>query len=216
MYNYAPRLSLSYADLSGVIAAFAETCDSIVVYEHEADAQVKKTHIHLLILGSKVKDEALRRLAQKKRSDIRMSGNSFWKWAIKEEHKPKFESDPLTMITYMSKGHLAYKYCKNISPDIIDSYRTKWVSHVDSATVPALKYDEYEALKSDLCKESHYWMMTLDRIRTWTMAWYWKRDGRLPNAGQYKRNAASLYLVAQSYNNGHLGNAFEELKNLWY
>ena len=26
------------------------------------------------------------------------------------------------------------------------------------------------------------------------MRWYWKRDGRLPNAPSYKRNAASAYL----------------------
>jgi len=213
--NYAPRLSLSYDDLSGVVAAFAKVCDELIVYEHEADEKVKKTHIHLLIIRSQVKDEALRRLAQKTRSDIRMSGNEFWKWAVKEEHKSSLCSDPYSFITYMSKGKLAPKYVKNISGSKVEEYRSKWVEH--TGTPPQQKYDEYEALKSDLMKESHYWTMTLDRIRTWTMSWYWKRDGRLPNAGCYKRNAASLYLFASSYHSGEpLAQHFEELKNLWY
>ena len=212
--NYAPRITLSYNDVSGIVESWADRCEKLIVYEHEADTKIKSTHVHILIIGSSTKDEALRRVAQAKRTDIRMFGNEFWKWAINKEHKDKFVSDPESTITYMAKGKLAPKFVKGFTPDEIEERRSMWVSH--NVPAPPMKYDEYEALKSDLCKESHYWTMTLDRIRTWTMAWYWKRDGRLPNAGQYKRNAASLYLVAQSYDNGPLGPAFEELKNLWY
>lgn len=213
-YTYAPRLSLSYADLSGVVAAYAEVCEQLIVYEHEADEKVKKTHIHLLIVDSKVKDEALRRLAQKTRTDIRMSGNEFWKWAVKDEHKAKLSSDPLSFITYMAKGCLAPKYVKNISPDKVEERRTQWVKPTDLA--PEKKYDEYEELKLALMKESHYWNMTLDSMRSWTMRWYWERDGRLPHIGQYKRNAASLYIFAHSYNNNPISPAIDQVRNLWY
>jgi len=212
--NYAPRLSLSYADLSGVVAAYAEVCDKLIVYEHEADGKVKTTHIHLLIIGSSNKDEALRRLAQKARMDIRMSGNEFWKWAIKKEHKAKFVSDPLSFITYMAKGKLAPKYVKNISPAEVEERRTAWVE--PTVLAPEGKYDEYDELKKSLQKEHNYWNMSLDNIRSWTMRWYWSRDGRLPHVGQYKRNAASLYVYAQSYNNNPISPAIEEIKNLWY
>ena len=95
MNNYAPRFSLPYADLSGVIAKYAEICEKIIVYEHERDDKVKKTHIHLLIIGSSKKDEALRRL--KTLTDIRMSGNEFWKWSVKEDHKAQLADDPLSL-----------------------------------------------------------------------------------------------------------------------
>lgn len=211
MNNYALRFSLPYADLSGVIAKYAEICEKIIVYEHERDDKVKKTHIHLLIIGCSKKDEALRRLAQKTLTDIRMTGNEFWKWSVKEDHKTQLANDPLSFITYMAKGKLAPKFVNNISPAEVEQRRVLWVDH----KVPAapVKYDEYEELKKDLMKHHCYENMTLDQVRSWTIHWYWKRDGKMPHISSYKRNACSLYMIAHKHNEI---SAIEEIKNLWY
>jgi len=114
----APRVSLPYMDLSGVIKTWADQCETLVVYEHVADSQVKKTHVHLLMVGIRVGVEQLKNLA--KRHIVPGKGQAFWKW---ESKTPPDES----FITYMSKGKLAPKFIKNISPAQIEEWRLKWV-----------------------------------------------------------------------------------------
>lgn len=84
---------------------------------------------------------------------------------------------------------------------------------------PPLPYDEYDVMKKDFVKYYNDLScphISLDLMRTWTMRWYWKRDGRMPPATSYKRNAASLYVLATEMSNGSIETAFEELKELWY
>jgi len=119
--NYAPRVSVSYADISNVILEWSKVCDQFIVYEHDADEEVATTHCHFLMMSSTVKEEALKRRFYKLYPTDRL-GNDLWAWKHKEHPNPD-----LGYIKYMSKGVLAPKFVKNISPAIVDEFRQKWV-----------------------------------------------------------------------------------------
>ena len=217
MNSYAPRLSVSYAEFEPVAQLWADICQQIVVYEHEADASVNRTHIHVLIIGSEVKAEQLKRIFKKTLPDIKASGNEFWKW------ESKFGTPDESFITYMSKGHLRPKYLKNISEEIVEERRKQWKITTPSQA-PSAKYDEFEDLKKAYASTHDVYIqlggavpITLDSVRKWTMSWYWRRDGRLPPATAYKRNAGSLFVWANEKRCGVIPDwVWEEVKNLWY
>jgi len=215
MPNYAPRVAIPYADASGVLKLWADSCQQFIVYEHEADDKVKKTHLHLLMIGSSVKEEAFKRLYYKHIKDER-KGNDLWSW-----HHKKHPNPDLSFIQYMSKGKLRPVFAKGISPDIVEEYRLKW-SEPTTSTSAVEKYDEYKEILKDLRERYTNGPITLDSVRSAVMSWYWHRDGRLPHAGQYKRNAASAYLQfvewreAEAPNEASFYCALEHVKNLWY
>lgn len=143
------------------------------------------------------------------------TGNGFWKWATKHG------TPDLSFVTYMSKGKLRSKYSKNISPEVEELYRLKWSEPTTGTSQSKKKeYDEYDEMKKSFANTHDFTNnipILLDNVRTWTMSWYWKRDGRLPPATSYKRNASSLYVWANEMRAGYVPNeCWEELKNLWY
>jgi len=218
MNSYAPRISLSYDEVKLVIPAWEQVSEQIIIFQHDADHKVKRTHIHMLILGCKLKEEALKRKfykaypAYKEAGD---KGNELWKWAS------KYGTPDLSFITYMSKGKLRSKYSKNISPETEESYREKW-SEPTTDPPPSKKeeYVEYDEMKKSFLQThdlTNNVPILLDNVRTWTMSWYWKRSGRLPPASSYKRNAASLYVWANERRASYVPpECWEGLKNLWY
>jgi len=198
-HAFAPRIALPYADISGIFDHWALHCKQLIVYEHPADLKVRRTHCHILIIGSDIQEEALKRKFKKFYPHIDTTkGNSFWKWAS------EYGTPGLSFITYMAKGKYDPKYVHEIKFDLIEYYKALWEDPDDREFIGDLadskKYDEYASLKKDLEKDFERIMMNgvvdLQLIRSWTMHWYWKRDGRLPCAGSYKRNACSLFLYA--------------------
>jgi len=221
MPNHAPRISLSYADASGVLQAWSQSCQQIIAYEHEADAECSRTHLHVLMCGSSVKSEALKRQLYKLLPQEHRKGNDLWSWEHDDWKKknPGKEYDE-GMITYMAKGTLRPIFNKNFPADIVEKRTLEWVEPTSQDKLE--KYDEYKEMLKDAME---VWMLkrpSLDLIRSWTMRWYWQRDGRLPNAGCYKRNAASVFLhlmeqrEAVSPNDNSFSVALEQVKNLWY
>lgn len=122
MPNYAPRVSIPFTDLSGVIKEWATTCEEMVVYEHPADEEVATTHVHLIMINSKYKTaEQLKKIFRKLFSTDR-DGNDLWSWT----HKT-FPNPDLTYITYMSKGNLEPVYIHKTLSSTINEFKLKWV-----------------------------------------------------------------------------------------
>jgi hypothetical protein len=218
MNSYAPRISLPYDEVKLAMDKWASEAEQVIVFQHDADATVKTTHCHILIIGSKVKEEALKRRFKESYPGLDTTGNQFWKW--KTDRVPD-----LSFITYMSKGKLRSKYSKNISGDIEEEFRLKWSEPTTGTfSTPTNKYDEYEEIKKSFRKTHNLDLqlgeqtpILLDNVRKWTMSWYYKRDGRLPPASAYKRNAGSLFIWANEQRCGTIPDwCWEEIKNLWY
>lgn len=147
-------------------------------------------------------------------------GNELWSWSHDDWKKqnPDKEYDD-SLITYMSKGKLRPVFNKNIPAIIVDQRTRDWIEPTKQG---GEKYDEYKEMLKDAVKDFDKRRPNLSEVRSWSMRWYWRRDGRLPNAGCYKRNAASVFLhLTELKQEGapreySFGCALEEIKNLWY
>lgn len=79
-----------------------ELCEKVIVYQHNADGTVKRTHIHGLVEGCSRKEDTVR--------------NRFFKG--KYEYSMKTKADD-TFIAYMSKGQYEPVYVKGYDPELI-------------------------------------------------------------------------------------------------
>lgn len=132
MPNYAPRVSMSYDDVSGVIQVWADSADKVAVFEHPADEDVNSTHVHLILIGCKYKTaEPLKRQFNAITQTTR-KGNELWSW----EHKDHPDPD-IGFLKYMSKGSIAPKYLKNISEQEVEHWRQQWKPNTPKA--PSLR-----------------------------------------------------------------------------
>jgi len=197
--------------------------DSVLIAQHDADDDIKTTHCHISFTNLAVTCKAL----DKQRQKHGLDGVNSRMLSHVVGTKTPYSEDKLAV--YILKGSRDTLMASSYDSKFIDDAVESWVEHTpkedDNDSVKSVKkttkkdYDEYEHLRDDFTKyfinadKPH---MTLDSLRTWTMRWYWKRDGRMPPATAYKRNASSLYVYFYELKNLPLDCAFEELKNLWY
>ena len=121
MPNYAPRVSIPFADLSGVLSLWSEVSEKMVVYEHAADEEVSTTHVHLIMINCKyATPEALKRMFYANINTER-KGNDLWSWTHKD-----FPNPDLSFIGYMSKKDLRPVFQKNILPAEVEEWKLKW------------------------------------------------------------------------------------------
>lgn len=103
--NLAIRVSRPYGDIH-------EWCEELkaekkIVFQHDADDEVSRTHIHMLVIGSSIKPDALKYRFKKLYGDIDKTD-----WSFVNSFKEGGKSVPISpdssdkFITYMSKGHL--------------------------------------------------------------------------------------------------------------
>lgn len=150
--NYAPRISLPYNDMSGVIQVWSRYCDKMAVYEHEADKKVSTTHIHLIMLGCTYKTpEALKRKFFNITNRTDLSGNSLWRWMPEDDD---YQGEPdVSFIKYMSKGSLEPKFLKNISQEECDYWKAKWEQFTAPSKQTLLQTKDPKKLtKYDICQ----------------------------------------------------------------
>lgn len=105
----------------------------LVVYEHSADEEVKRTHIHALI-----QDCSVDTLTLKKRLEKRFGHFEKEDWAFP---KKNLSTIP-TIIAYMSKGHLQPKLVKGIPNTHINDYMKLWIEPKDLKKRKKPTYDE--------------------------------------------------------------------------
>lgn len=121
MPNYAPRVTLPYHDMSGVIEMWSRSCDKMVVYEHEADEDVNTTHVHMILINCKYKSQDTLCNQFRKLIETERKGNGLWSW----EHKDYPNPDE-SYVTYMSKGKLEPVFVKNMNDNEIEMYKSRW------------------------------------------------------------------------------------------
>lgn len=115
-FSFSARISRSYNDVF-------EWCDNIkckqiAIYEHEADEDVSRTHIHLLIIGSEVNVDALKVRYKKLYGGIEAKD-----WRFKYD----VDDNSNRFITYMSKGKLPPKLTKGYEVSEIEKLTAEWI-----------------------------------------------------------------------------------------
>lgn len=221
MSSYVCRITLPFSDVNQFIEDWADKADKLLVYEHEADEEVSKTHCHFLIRDCKVKEDRLKQIVNKIVSPP-LKGNECWSW------KTVIEDKVADYITYMTKGKLTAKYNKGYDQFYIDERKKVWV--LPGTPQAKKKQDEITELYDSFVKKfnvnSHeyhngYQDNISDRIlslcRTHTMSHIYHKTGKLPFPGTYKQTAGTLFLrVIEEQRPDYFEQALQTLKNLWY
>lgn len=117
--NLQIRISRPYDDISQWI--LAEDCSQCVVYEHESDDEISRTHCHVWIKNVMCNTDTLKNHIRKVVGKVDKSD-----WAFMEVNKKTKTPYNDTLITYMSKGKLLPKYVKGFIEEEIESFRLKW------------------------------------------------------------------------------------------
>jgi len=110
------RISYSYDEIKEWITDL--TCDKIIVYQHEADKDVSRTHVHMYIVGCSIKPDAMKTRFRKLYNPA-VIGNSLWSWK---------KADDDGCITYMSNGLYDPVYNKGFDEVRINELRGKWIN----------------------------------------------------------------------------------------
>lgn len=199
MFNHAIRITLPYEGCKDIISRWADRSVQVIVYQHDADEEVSKTHVHLGLYGCEVKSEALKRMW----ADAPGKGNEFWSWKEATEDSGKY-------LTYMSKGTLRPVFVKNFSPDIVERSRQAWVEPVlgndksrDQSESVIREIMDYFKVSSkpdyyhddDTCeigKESLE--LLFDQVRSKAFKVLWAQQRKAPHASYYKIIASTAFL----------------------
>lgn len=117
--NLHIRISRPYTDISGWI--LNEKHESCVVYEHDKDDEVARTHCHIWVKGIQCSTDSLKNHIKKVIGPV---DKSDWYFTTVNKSKEPWTDD---VITYMSKGKLEPKYKNGFTDEEIDNFKSKWV-----------------------------------------------------------------------------------------
>lgn len=103
--NLSIRVSRSYDEIKEWVEAITAT--SLIAYQHDADDEVSRTHVHMMVIETTIKPDALKARYKTLYGNIDKTD-----WSFSSGYKDDGKVMPITVessqkfITYMSKGHL--------------------------------------------------------------------------------------------------------------
>lgn len=116
------RLTKSYDELTGLFHKLTEESRVLVVYQHDADEKVSRTHVHYYI-DTDISQDTIRNRV-KKHLGYTPERND---WSFKTTYGKQGLPVDETCITYMSKGKLSPKWCHGIDDSDVDRLTNSWV-----------------------------------------------------------------------------------------
>lgn len=190
--NYAVRLTLSYADCSGIVSQWADRSSQVSVFEHPADDKVNRSHCHIGIWNVECKSEALKRMIPN-----RGKGNEFWSWK-----EMKDSPDQGTFLTYCSKGIHAPKFLKNISPDIVERFSKQYRKPMPQGPMaerPSVPKSEFEKLLNHCAqKYEEQDIPDVNTIKHDICFVYLNKRQAVPRTGDLNRYAYSIHMILKT------------------
>lgn len=132
------RITRAYTDLSGAFRSISLLCDKMLIYEHEADEEITKTHCHFVAEHNCTTKTLKNTILKNLKTGDSLNGNE--DWSMPENNWDKSHKT----ITYMTKGRLEPKYNQGYTQDEIEKAKNDW-------TAPQLKQKQQSKL------EKLYW-----------------------------------------------------------
>lgn len=204
----------SMNELDWLCIYLKEKCIKYAAREHDPDEGCERNHCHFAIQYPHTK-QALTKFLNT--NDIKGSDN-FGILTVVEKTKEPYDFDKLSI--YIMKGIVdATVRYSGVTAEFIEECRVSWNANKPTQSVRAKdKYNEWDEIKSQGFSHFVSYSYTLEIVSKYVMRFYWKRDGRFPQANVYKRNAASLYyaLVERDQPNRCLSTAMDELMEKFY
>lgn len=180
-------------ELNWLVVYLKDKCIRVLGREHSPDEDCNRIHCHFAIEYNHTK-QALTKFLNSK--DIKGSDN-FGILSVCQKSKKPY--DFILLSQYILKGiQDATVVYSGITDAVVETCRANWKSYREDGKderEDKAPYNEWEALKKAGLKHFITEYFAFDDVRRYVMRWYWKRDGRLPHATSFKRNASSLYLL---------------------
>lgn len=118
--NYAVRISRAYEQIQEVVVRIEGVCKNLVVYQHDADEEVSRTHCHMLLVSCEVSTDTLKNWFKKQLGDVNKTDWSFKAAAT--------ELDKMTgFMTYCSKGHITPRFNNLVDGAAVAELTAAWV-----------------------------------------------------------------------------------------
>lgn len=204
----------SMTELDWLCEYLSSKCDKYIGREHDPDEGCKRTHCHFAIVYRHSKQA----LAKFLNSKGICGSDNFGILSVTEKDKKPYDFNILSQ--YIIKGIVNDTIrCNGVTEEFIrECALNRIVDRQDHSTGAKGKYDEWTEIRKEGCEFFNHYNYSILDVGKFVMRWYWKRDGRLPHAPAYKRNAASLYyaLVERDQPNRCLTVAMEDLMEKFY
>lgn len=144
--EYFARITLPYEDVKEACRQVAEETSHLVIYQHDADEETARTHIHFYVVWKASTDTLKNRFKQYIPQGSK--GNSLWefKTEYKDYDTKQLRKVTPNCITYMSKGELDPVFVKGFTQEQIDEYKSHWVERP--------KKSSYQTKLQYICKET--------------------------------------------------------------
>jgi len=192
--SYAPRVSMSYVELSELLKIWSESCESIIVFEHDKDEEIQTTHCHILMLGTcyATAEPFKRKFHEIIKTDRK--GNELWSWFHKD-----FPVPDLSFIRYMGKGSLRPSYyAGRITIETIMEYVGKWTDHTDKKEVITKKpQGEFDVLllAAEAAIKAKKLTVSMSCIACFIKSHYLRNRKAVPRKSDTNRYAYSIYAI---------------------
>lgn len=164
----AVRISRSYVDISSVLIEISRKSEGACWYEHDADEEVSRQHVHGLLVNPTISTDTMKGWLRKILGPV-----DRYDWAFPTTYKNDLKevcAVNMDFITYMSKGKLEPVHCYgSIHSLLCDVYRKKWVERSKRITQTEQKIKEktHWDLIQEILTESHKipgaWCNVLER-----------------------------------------------------
>lgn len=116
------RITRTYDKLEQFVQKLSDHCTKLIVYQHDADEEIARDHIHGLVTECTVSTDTLKNWI-KNVINCKQFPKSDWSFIAKDK-----QGNPVndSFITYMSKGILQPRYVKGYDDDVIEQFRLHW------------------------------------------------------------------------------------------
>jgi hypothetical protein len=176
--NYGLRISRSYNDLGLDLLPLYQLCQRVIIFEHQKDDKVERTHIHGLLMGCSRSDDTIRNTFLKKYYHEK-DGKKVYDYELIQKWKDKVTNTikPVDMnyITYMGKGHLEPLYQKGIPKDESSEYVRMWKDFPTHSGVITPKQGTLDKIVITKEVEEQRRKVKYDMVQD--IAQKWKEDG---------------------------------------
>lgn len=222
---------MAYNALTTLVESWSEKCSTMLVVEHPADGKTKRVHCHFLLEHSYSDDEVFRKLGKACLGEFFKRGNYWIATRVqKGEHAGKLLQQAQLM-DYFLKGKYTESFVKNISEEILETSRSRWVETVKSDTS-----DDGSSTEIMICKvvdvveaklnqrlynedeagiELYRETTVMDLCRSEAFKMLWGKRRVAPHASHYKIVASSAFMRIME-NHKCFEKGIAVLKDLWY
>jgi len=146
MAHYSLRVSREYSVLKSLVEHIAEKSSKVLIYQHDADDEISRTHIHVAIFGYTMsKPTLINKMTEYVPEWV--GGNADYcckKW----DGKIKY-------ITYMTKGNISPSYIKEYTSEELEEARSLWTEKLSTAGMEyAICFRDHLDMAQDVSKYS--------------------------------------------------------------